>query len=94
MLKLLPVAISQLEKDIVSKEIIQGQLIVREGTRYSRHRTDPASLGGRFTGTPFQCGSGSVATVVLWDRYVVCELCDAPVQPTRCRSYRESRAVL
>jgi len=39
--------------------------------------------GSRFTGTPFQCGSGSVATVVLWNRYA-CELCDAPVQPTRC----------
>jgi len=37
--------------------------------------------------------SGSVATVVLRDRYV-CELCDAPVQPLGVRSYRESRAVL
>jgi len=27
----------------------------------------------RFTGIPFQFGSGSVATVVLWDRYA-CEL--------------------
>jgi len=38
---------------------------------------------GRFTGTPFQCGSGSVPTVVLRDHHA-CELCDAPVQPTRC----------
>ena len=42
---------------------------------------DPAS--------PLQCGSGSVATVVLRDRYA-CELCDAPVNPLGVRSYRES----
>ena len=43
----------------------------------------------------FRCGSGSVASVVLRDRYA-CELCDAPVlfNPLGVRSYRESRAVL
>ena len=43
--------------------------------------------------SPFQCGSGSVATIVTQDRYA-CELCDAPVQPARCALYRENFAVL
>jgi len=37
--------------------------------------------------TPFHC-SGSVATVVLWDRYA-CEVCDALSCSLGVRSYRE-----
>jgi len=60
----------------------QGQCFFRNRSTYTTteqilHRW------GQFHRPPFQCGSGRVATVVLWDRYT-CELCNAPVRPTRC----------
>jgi len=47
------------------------------------HRTDLASLRVVSQAPRFNAASGSVATVVLWDGYA-CQLCDAPIQPTRC----------
>ena len=65
-----------------STSYTQGQCFFRERSTYTPPNRS-CIAGGRFTGTPFQCGSGSVATVVLRDNHA-CELCDAPAQPTRC----------
>ena len=70
----------------------QGQCFCRNKSTYTI--TEQIIAGGKLAGhrhsicrPPFQRDSGSVATVVFWDR-CACELCDAPddalVHPTRC----------